>query len=90
MQTYWVENVGRILDSLPPEKRRRVNVIVNRHLKACASQGVEPENMERVYIEAVEVAAIDERTASAPPSTNQYCEPFRRYEQYLPPRDDHY
>ncbi len=90
MQTDWVENVRKILDSLPPEKRLRVNAIVNRHLKACASQGVAPENLERVYIEAVEVAAIDEKIASAQPATNHYCEPFRRYEQYLPPKDDHY
>ena len=89
MQTDWVGNVRKILDSLPPEKRRRVNAIVNRHLKACASQGVAPENLERVYIEAVEVAAIDEKIASAPPATDHYCEPFRRYEQYLPPKDDH-
>ena len=90
MQTDWVGNVRKILDSLPPEKRRRVNAIVNRHLKACASQGVAPENLERVYIEAVEVAAIDEKSDSSLPTINNNCEPFRRYEQYLPPKDDRY
>jgi hypothetical protein len=90
MQTIWVENVRRILDSLPPEKQQRVEAIVNRHLKACADQGVAPENLERVCIEAVEIAAIDEKIPSEPSAENYHCEPFRRYEQYLPPKDDHF
>lgn len=90
MQTNWIENVRRILDALPPEKQRRVNAIVNRHLRACDSQDVPLENLERIYIEAVEVATIDEKIASAPTATDHYYEPVRRYEQYLPPKDNHY
>lgn len=89
MQTNWIENVRRILDALPPEKQRRVNAIVNRHLRACDRQGVPLENLERVYIEAVEIAAIDEK-----PFSNQFLDshhdPPRRYEQYLPPKNDLY
>jgi len=48
---------------LPKEKREKVDAIVRRHTNACYKNGFPPENLDRVYIEAME----DRRSRNAIP-----------------------
>lgn len=79
----------RMLTSLPPEKKEMVEAIVRRHVQACRKNGFQPENMERVFIEAVEMVEIELRAPKVnDPATelSHNWEPFRRYDQYSSPR----
>lgn len=79
-------NIQKLLAALPEEKQARVNALVRRHLKACAQYAVPPDNLERVFIEAVEVLTIEEQLPPDKPRTTEW-EPHRRYEQYTTPKD---
>lgn len=77
----------KLINRLPENKREKVDAIVRRHVQACQKNGFLPENLERVYIEAVEMVDIEERF---PPEVvvedNRVWEPFRHYEQYVSPK----
>ena len=45
----------RMINSLPTEKREKVDAIVRRHIRACRKNGFLPESLERVFIEAIEM-----------------------------------
>lgn len=80
-------DVMNTVNSLPEDKRKKVEAIVRRHLDACKSVGVEPEYLDRVWIEAIEVAQMEEKfpelfvTEAWPES-----EPHRQYDVYQSPR----
>ena len=77
----------KLTNKLPKDKRERVDAIVRRHVRACQDNGFQPENLERVYIEAVEMVDIEERFPSEPAAEdNRTWEPFRHYEQYVSPK----
>lgn len=76
----------RALQELDEIGREAVEQIVRAHIHACRLNGFQPENLERVYQEAIEIIRLE-----GPPkkdsvmSANKY-EPTRRYEQYRSPR----
>ena len=74
---------------LPLAIREVVDASVKRHVKACFSMGVVPENIDRVYIEAMEIAQME--AAQPKPKAQEDAairEPYRRYGQYQTPRHD--
>jgi hypothetical protein len=78
-----------LITSLPLEKKLKVDEVVRRHVLACRRNGFMPENMERVFIEAVEMVEMEERAPQSSQSVDvevRDYEPLRRYEQYVSPR----
>jgi hypothetical protein len=73
----------KALNELDETSRAAVDKIVRAHVRACRSNGFAPENLERVYIEAMEIVRLE-----GPPKEEAYeqLEPSRRYEQYRSPR----
>lgn len=76
----------RMIEDLAEEKRKKVEVIVRRHVAACQKNGFLPENLERVYIEAVEMVDLEERYPEPIVEEVRDWEPLRRYDQYVGPR----
>ncbi|HMV49520.1 MAG TPA: hypothetical protein PLD20_25365 [Blastocatellia bacterium] len=76
----------KLINRLPRDKREKVDAIVRRHVQACQKNGFLPENLERVYIEAVEMVDINERFPEVEAEDNRTWEPFRHYEQYVSPK----
>lgn len=76
----------KLINRLPKDKRERVDAIVRRHVQACQKNGFLPENLERVYIEAVEMVDIAERFPEIEAEDNRTWEPFRHYDQYVSPK----
>lgn len=72
-------------ERLSPKIRAAAEAIVRRHQAASRANGCPPENMERVYVEAVEIARME--LAEPVPEPAVYA-PFRRYPQYIPPCAD--
>lgn len=63
--------------------RERAQNIVRDHVTACMNLGMQPDNLDRVYIEAMEIVRMELPEEAA----TQAYEPFRRYEQYQSPRE---
>ena len=74
-----------MIDLLPIEKREKVDRIVKRHVAACQKNGFLPENLERVYIEAVEMVDLEERFPEPVVEEIKDWEPARHYDQYVSP-----
>ncbi len=75
------------VNKLPQGQREKVDGIVRAHVRACQNNGFEPENLERVYIEAMEQVKIEERfPETEPEAIGNRWEPVRRYEQYRSPK----
>lgn len=78
--------IARKVEGLPPAQREQVRAIVRRHINACRSLGLEPENMERVWIEAMEAVEIDANYLDNLKEKWPEWEPVRKYEVYEPPK----
>lgn len=78
----------RLLNKLPDDKRQKVDAIVRRHVRACQQNGFNPENLERAYIEAIEMVDIEDRFPDpiVNEDNNRNWEPFRQYDQYVSPK----
>lgn len=77
----------RMINSLPAQKREKVDAIVRRHIRACRKNGFLPESLERVFIEAIEMVELQERFPEPPVvEPPRDWEPFRQYDQYVSPR----
>lgn len=75
----------RKVNSLKDEKRAKVIEIVKRHLRACAKNGCPLENLDRVYLEAMEVAEME--TKFPEPEKKFFREwEARHYDQYISPK----
>jgi hypothetical protein len=75
----------RKVNSLPEDKRAKVISIVNRHLRACAKNGCPTESMDRVYLEAMDVAEME--TKFPEPEKKFFREwEVRHYDQYVSPK----
>lgn len=75
----------RKVNSLTEEKRAKVIRIVKRHLRACAQNGCPTESMDRVYLEAIDVAEME--TKFPEPEKKFFREwEARHYDQYLSPK----
>lgn len=82
-------DVLKVVNELPGDKRKRVEAIVHRHLEACRRMGVEPEYLDRVWIEAIESVEMEEKFPQLFVKEEwPEVEPYRRYEVYQSPRAD--
>ena len=75
----------RSLQELDDTGRKAVEQIVQAHIRACRLNGFQPENLERVYQEAIEIVRLEGPPKNESLGHNKY-EPTRRYEQYRSPR----
>ncbi len=75
----------RSLQQMDETGRRAVEQIVQAHIRACLLNGFPPENLERVYQEAIEIIRLEGPPQPEQAVTSKY-EPTRRYEQYRSPR----
>jgi hypothetical protein len=73
------------VNNLPEEKRVKVIDIVKRHLRACAKNGCPAESLDRVYLEAIEVAEMEMKFPEPEKKFFREWE-ARRYEQYISPK----
>ena len=83
----FAKDVIKLMSTLPEDQRVKVEKVVRRHVAACARNGFQPENIERVYIEAVEIVRMEDTLPQDGPITDETrgWEPYRRYEQYVSP-----
>jgi len=76
----------KLASRLPKKKREKVDAIVRRHVAACRKNGFQPENMERVYIEAIEMVNLEDRFPEPVIEEIRDWEPARHYDQYVSPK----
>lgn len=80
-------DILKLINKLSDEERAKVDKVVKRHVAACLRNGFQPENMDRVYIEAVEMVRLEEQFPEPEVvKEERIYEPFRRYEQYVSPK----
>ncbi len=76
----------RVLTNLPKVKRERVEALVRRHIAACQKNGFMPENIERVFIEAIEMVDLEKRFPEPMVEEIRDWQPARHYDQYVSPK----
>jgi hypothetical protein len=83
----------RALQELSEDEKIKVDAIVRAHIEACRANGLEPENLERVYTEAIEIVKLEAK--NPPPedaiSEEEYKEAMltsTHYSVYQPPREE--
>jgi hypothetical protein len=76
----------KMINKLPKKKKERVDAIVRRHVAACQKNGFEPENLDRVYIEAIEMIELEVRFPDPVVEEVRDWEPARHYDQYISPK----
>ena len=85
MQLTITNDTLRKVNSLPEERRAKVIQIVKRHLKACAKNGCPTESMDRVYLEAIDVAEMETKFPEIKKDPFREWE-VRHYDQYISPK----
>lgn len=85
MQITLSSDTLRKVNSLPDVKRAKVIEIVKRHLRACAKNGCPLESLDRVYLEAMEVAEME---LKFPEPKKEFFREWetRHYDQYISPK----
>jgi len=86
MQLGLSKDTLKVVNNLPKEKRAKVLEIVRRHLVASYKNGCPPESLDRIYLEAMEVAEMEMKFPEQPSNEPRTWEPVRRYEQYVSPK----
>ena len=76
----------KLINKLPKKKKEKVDAIVRRHVAACQRNGFDPENLDRVYIEAVEMIDLEVKFPEASAEESRDWEPARHYDQYISPK----
>jgi hypothetical protein len=76
----------KMINKLPKKKRERVDAIVRRHVAACQRNGFDPENLDRVYIEAIEMIDLEVNFPEPSADEARDWEPARHYDQYISPK----
>ncbi len=84
MQLTITNDTLRKVNSLSDDKRAKVIQIVKRHLKACARNGCPTESMDRVYLEAIDVAEMETKFPETKKDSFRAWE-VRHYDQYISP-----
>ena len=80
-------DILKLINKLSNEEQAKVDKVVKRHVAACFRNGFPPENMDRVYIEAVEIVRLEEKFPEPEVIQEERdWEPFRRYDQYVSPK----
>lgn len=80
-------DIQKRVNELPEETRKKVEKVVVRHLEACRRLGVEPEQMDRVWIEAIEAVHQDQHFTEKMDEKWPEFEPVRNYGVYTTPAD---
>lgn len=73
------------VNSLPAAKRAKVVSIVKQHLQASERNGCPPESLDRVYLEAIEVAEMEMKQPEPRKDFQRNWE-ARHYDQYISPK----
>ena len=81
------EQTLKMINQLPQDTRLKVDQVIRTHVAACRKTGSPIENLDRLFIEAVEIVKLEERCPETRLEYSAEWEPFRRYEQYASPRD---
>jgi hypothetical protein len=76
----------KLINKLSKKKREKVDAIVRRHVAACQRNGFDPENLDRVYIEAVEMIDLEVKFPDPYDDESRDWEPARHYDQYISPK----
>jgi hypothetical protein len=76
----------KTLSRLSKDKRDKIEAIVQRHVSACYRNGFPPENLDRVYVEAMEIIDIEDRFPEPAVQEHRDWEPARHYDQYISPK----
>jgi hypothetical protein len=76
----------KLLNKLPKKKKEKVDAIVRRHVAACQRNGFDPENLDRVYIEAIEMIDLEVKFPEPSAEESRDWEPARHYDQYISPK----
>ena len=76
----------RVLSRVSKTQREKIESIVRRHVSACYRNGFPPENLDRVYLEAMEIVNLEERFPEPVAEEERDWEPARRYDQYVSPK----
>jgi hypothetical protein len=76
----------KAVTKLPKEKREKVEAVVRRHVAACYKNGFPPENLDRVYIEAIEIVELESLYPEPVVEEVRDWEPARHYDQYISPK----
>ena len=76
----------KLINKLPRKKKEKVDAIVRRHVAACQRNGFDPENLDRVYIEAVEMVSLEAKFPEPVVEEIRDWVPIRLYDQYISPK----
>ncbi|HZF39894.1 MAG TPA: hypothetical protein VE715_13790 [Blastocatellia bacterium] len=76
----------KLINKLSKKKKEKVDAIVRRHVAACQRNGFDPENLDRVYIEAVEMIDLEVNFPEQSAEESRDWEPARHYDQYISPK----
>jgi hypothetical protein len=76
----------KMLEGLSKDKRGKVEAVVRRHVEACLKNGFPPENIDRVYLEAVEIVNLEAMFPEPVVEEVRDWEPHRHYDQYVSPK----
>ncbi len=76
----------KLLSRVSRDHRDKIETIVRRHVSACYRNGFPPENLDRVYLEAMEIVNLEERFPEPVTEESRDWEPVRRYDQYVSPK----
>jgi len=76
----------KLINKLTKKKKEKVDAIVRRHVAACQRNGFDPENLDRVYIEAIEMIDLEVKFQDSDAEESRDWEPARHYDQYISPK----
>lgn len=77
----------KMISQLPPNTRTKVDKVIRTHVAACMKTGSPIENLDRLFIEAVEIVKLEERVPEMRYEFIADVEPYRHYDQYSSPRE---
>lgn len=76
------QQTKRAFCSLSPQQQVTAETIIRDHVRACIKLDVSIDSIDRVWIEAIEIARME---ADEPKPVREWAEPFRRYDHYQSP-----
>lgn len=77
----------KMINQLAPSFRVKVDKVIRTHVAACMRTGSPIENLDRLFIEAVEIVRLEERAPETRLEYSSEWEPYRHYDQYSSPRE---
>ena len=75
----------KMINKLPKKKKRRWTRLCVA-IAACQRNGFDPENLDRVYIEAIEMIDLEVKFPEPDAEESRDWEPARHYDQYISPK----